>query len=41
MQILKVELDGGTVRGLGHPDVEIFSFAGLEEKHIVAVVQVG
>jgi len=41
VQVLKVEFNGGTVRGLAHPDVEIFAFAGLEEKDIVAVVEVG
>jgi hypothetical protein len=41
VQVLKVELYGGAVRGLAHPDVEIFALAGLEEKHIVAVVEVG
>ena len=41
MQVLKVELDGGAVRRLAHPDVEIFAFAGFEEEDIVAVVEVG
>ena len=41
VQVLEVELYGGSVRGLAHPDVEILAFAGFEEKDIVAVVEVG
>lgn len=39
--VLTVHLDGRTIRRLGQPDVEILSFAGLEEHDIVAVVKVG
>lgn len=40
MKVLEVELDGGTVRRLAHPDVEILAFARLEEEDIVAVVEI-
>lgn len=36
-----MELDGGTVWRLAHPDVEILALTSLEEKDVVAVVEVG
>lgn len=30
---------GGAVGRLGHPHVEVFSFAGFEEEDVVAVVE--
>jgi len=36
-----MKLDGGPVGRLAHPDVQIFSLAGFEEKDIVAVVKIG
>jgi len=41
VDVLTVHLDGGAVRRLGQPDVEILAFAGLKEHDIVAVVKVG
>lgn len=38
--VLKVHLDRRPVGSFAHPDVKIFPFAGLEEKHIVAIVEV-
>ena len=36
-----MHLDGWTVRGLAHPNVQILSLARLEEENIVAVVEFG
>ena len=41
VDVLTVHLDGGAVRRLGQPDVEILAFTGFEEHDIVAVVEVG
>ena len=36
-----MQLYGGAVGRFAHPDVEVFAFAGFEEEHVVAVVEVG
>jgi len=41
VDVLTVHLDGGAVRRLRQPDVEILAFAGFEEHDVVAVVEVG
>ena len=39
--MLQVELEGGAVGRLGEPAVQVAGFPGLEEEHVVAVVQRG
>lgn len=38
MQVLDVELGGGTVGSLGHPHVQIHMLSGLKVQNVVAVV---
>jgi hypothetical protein len=37
--VLQMHLDSGTIWRFTHPRVEILSFPGFKEEHIVAVVQ--
>jgi hypothetical protein len=39
--VLKVKFDGRPIGYLAEPDVEVLSFARLEEENVVAVVQLG
>lgn len=39
LTILKVHLNGGSVRGFTHPSVQIFALSCLKEEDIVAVVK--
>lgn len=39
--VLEMHLDGGAIRGLTHPDVEIFSFTSFEKEDVIAIVEFG
>jgi hypothetical protein len=36
-----MHLDGRSIRRLAHPCIQVLAFAGLEEEHIIAVVEFG